>query len=70
MVPDTDVHFWLWLVTVASAVIGGVLSIVGTMLQRKEAASGAENGVGFRVVLLSYGFMTASMIVFAARGML
>lgn len=70
MVPDTDVHFWLWLVTVATAVTGGVLSIVGTVLQRKEAAGGSDRGFGFRVMLVSYGFMTASMIVFAARGML
>lgn len=70
MASDGDVHFWLWVVTVATAVIGGVLSVVGTLLQRKEAAGGSDRGVGFRVMLVSYGFMTASMVVFAARGLL
>jgi hypothetical protein len=51
-------------------VIAGVLSVVGTVLQRKEAAGGSDRGFGFRVILVSYGFMTASMVVFAARGLL
>jgi hypothetical protein len=70
MASDSDVHFWLWVVTVATAVIAGVLSVVGTVLQRKEAAGGSDRGFGFRVILVSYGFMTASMVVFAARGLL
>ncbi len=65
-----DVHFWLWVITIATAVVGGALSLVGTVLQRKEAAVGSARGVGFRVLLVSYGFMTASMLVFAARGLL
>ena len=67
--PDGGIHFWLWVVTVATAVIGGILGFVGAALQKKEAAGGARKGIGFKVMLASYGFMTASMLVFAARGL-
>jgi len=70
MVPDGGIHFWLWVVTVAAAVIGGVLAVVGAALQKKEDTAGARNDIGHRVMLASYGFMTASMLVFAARGFL
>lgn len=70
MVPADGIHFWMWVVTVATAVIGGVLSVAGTMLQRREAAAGARNRIGFRVMLASYGFMTASVLMFATRGLL
>lgn len=70
MVPDGGVHFWLWVVMVATAVIGGILGIVGAALQKKETAASTRKGTGFRVMLASYGFMTASMLVFAARGFL
>lgn len=68
--PDDEVHFWLWIATVAAAVIGGVLAALGTALKRKESAAGAPGGLGFRLMLASYAFMTASMLVFAARGFL
>lgn len=68
MVPDGGVHFWLWVVTVGTAVIGGILAVVGAALQKKESAAGAGRGIGHRVMFASYGFMTASMLVFAARG--
>ena len=66
--PDGGIHFWLWVVTVTTAVIGGILGVVGMALQKKEAAAGARKGIGFHVMLASYGFMTASILVFAARG--
>lgn len=68
MVPEGGVHFWLWVVMVATAVMGGILAIAGAALEKKEAAAGARKGVGHRVMLASYGFMTASMLAFAARG--
>ena len=70
MVPDDDVHFWLWIATVATAVIGGVLAVLGTALKRRESAARARDGLGFRMMLASYAFMTASMLAFAARGFL
>lgn len=70
MLPDDDVHFWLWIVTVAAAVIGGVLAVLGTALKRRESAARTRGGLGFRLMLASYTFMTVSMLVFAARGLL
>lgn len=67
---NDELHFWLWVATVASAVIGGLLSMLGTALERRECAPGARGGLGFRLVLGGYTFMTASMLVFIARGFL
>jgi len=63
MVLGDSVQFWLWVTTVAAAVMGGVLAVLGTALKHR-----AE--LGNRLVLASYAFMTASMLVFAARGFL
>ena len=63
MVPDDDVHFWLWIATLAAALIGGVLAVVGTALKHR-------GDLATRLMLASYAFMTASMVVFAARGLL
>jgi hypothetical protein len=70
MVPQDDMHFWLWVITVATAVAGGLLALWGSSLQRRQAATESDRGAGFRVMLASYVFMTLSMVTFAARGFL
>jgi hypothetical protein len=70
MVPQDDMHFWLWAITVATAVAGGLLAVWGSSLQRRRAATERDRGAGFRVMLASYALMTLSMLLFAARGFL
>lgn len=61
-------HFWLWLLTVATAVAGGALSIWGTSLQRREASHSGSGRTGYRVVMASYVLMSISIGVFVIRG--
>ncbi len=70
ILPDDNIQFWLWTIMVGSAVVGGLLSVWGTALQRARAATGEHNGAGHRLMLASYGFMTVSMLIFAVRGLI
>lgn len=69
MVPG-QLDFWLWIVMVVTAVIGGILAVWGNALQRRNPGAGKVPGMGYRLTIASYGFMTASMLVFALRGFL
>lgn len=64
-----EVHFWLWLFTVATAIAGGALSLWGSVLQRKEPAPGTPVGRGYRLVMGSYVLMTVSIVTFVVRGL-
>ena len=70
IVPDDNVHFWLWTIMVVTALVGGLLSVLATALQRAQAAAGEHDGAGYRLMLASYAFMTVSMLAFAVRGFL
>lgn len=63
-------QFYLWILTVAMAVIGGILSLWGAAVQKKEAATGIPKDKAYRIVIASYICMSASMFVFALRGFL
>ena len=61
-------HFWLWMFTVATAVVGGALSLWGAALQRRAAGDPAARRKGDRFVMASYVLMSASIATFVVRG--
>ena len=61
---------WLWAATVATAVAGGILSVIGSARQRMDSAEGRERGRGYRMVMMSYVLMTTSVVIFAVRGLI
>lgn len=64
-----QLDFWLWILTVGTAVAGGVLSIWGTSRQRKDVAAGKPDRPGHRMVMGSYVLMSISIAFFAIRGL-
>ena len=60
----------LWLLTVGTAVAGGVLSLWGTARQRKDLAAGTPRGLGYRLMMSSYVLMSVSISIFVVRGLL
>lgn len=66
MAPQDGLRFWLWVLTVATAVAAGLLAVGATLRRRAVGRPGA----GSRMMLASYACMSASMLLFAARGLL
>lgn len=64
-----QVQFWLWVLTVATAVAGGVLSVLASRMQRNAAANEERGSRAWRLMMGSYVLMSVSILFFVVRGL-
>lgn len=66
MPSEEALRFWM----IATAVMGGILSIAGEVVSRSRNPALGPGRAAFALHLGSYIFMSVSILLFAARGLL